>query len=161
MLDPECACRQRARELMRERLSERVSILNASNERLTSLIQAKYAEVTHDLLREVRIFSAANALVFACLGIVALVRRKAGLQLLAPAFVLVAAAILVACLYLFTQNWLQTVLLGQYVGLWYFPYLGLGVGFLGDVVFNRGRITTTIVNAVSSVLGSAASATPC
>ena len=161
MLDPECPCRLRAREFLREHLAGKVSFLNASNERLTSLIQSKYVEVAESLLREFRIFCAANALVFVFLGVVAFVKRQAGIQLLAPAFVLVVSAVVVACLYLFTQNWLQTVLLGQYVGFWYFPYLGLAVASLGDVLFNRARVTSAIVNAALSAVGGVASAVPC
>jgi hypothetical protein len=160
-LIPSVPCRLRAREFLREHLAGKVSFLNASNERLTSLIQSKYVEVAESLLREFRIFCAANALVFVFLGVVAFVKRQAGIQLLAPAFVLVVSAVVVACLYLFTQNWLQTVLLGQYVGFWYFPYLGLAVASLGDVLFNRARVTSAIVNAALSAVGGVASAVPC
>ena len=161
MLDPDCICRQRAREAMRDGLTGRATILTANNERLIALIESKYAEVAHALLREIRIFSAANALVFLILAAVAGFGRRAGLQLLAPAFVLVGAAVVVACSYLFTQNWLQTILLGNYVGFWYFPYLGAASALLADVAFNRARVTTMLVNGVVSAVGGVASAVPC
>lgn len=161
MLDPECPCRQRLREAVRGGVIGRVTVLNAESERLVALIESKYAEVAHALLNEVRIFSAANSLIFVALGVLAVVKRRAGLQLLAPAAVLVGAAAVVACLYVFSQNWLQTVLLGSYVGFWYFPYLAVAVGLLADVAFNRARVTTRVVNGVSSVVGGVASAAPC
>lgn len=161
MLQPECSCRQRLREAVRGSLMERVSILNAANERLVALIESKYAEVANALLIEVRIFSAANALVFVALGVLGIAKRRAGLQLLAPAGVLGGAAVVVACLYVFGQNWLQTVLLDDYVGFWYFPYLAAAVGLLADVAFNRARLTTTVVNGFISVVGGVASAVPC
>ena len=161
MLDPKCPCRVRAIELYKAFLGSRVSALTSTNERLTQLVQSKYVEVSQALLREFRIFTGANALVFACLGVVALFRRKASLQLVLPAIILLVAGAAVGYLYLFTQNWPQTVLLGEYVGLWYFPYLGLAVAFLSDVVFNRARVTTWLVNRVLDIVGSAVSAVPC
>jgi hypothetical protein len=161
MLDPKCPCRARAAELYKGSLAAKVARLTSVNERLTQLVQSKYAEVSQALLREFRIFTAANALVFACLGLVALFRRKAGLQLVLPAMVLLVAGVAVAYLYLFTQNWPQTVLLGDYVGLWYFPYLGLAVAFLSDIAFNRARVTTWLVNRMLEAVGSAATAVPC
>lgn len=161
MLDPKCACRARAREAARELAAGRLAGLARVSLQLTQLIEAKYGEVSQSLLREFRIFSGANALVFAALGVVALVRREAGLQLLLPTVVLLGAALLVGWLYLFTQNWAQTILLGDYVGLWYFPYVGLAVAFLADIVFNRARLTTKLFNAIASALGSLAHAVPC
>jgi hypothetical protein len=161
MLNPECPCRVRAQELYRESLGAKVGALVSANERLSRLIQSKYAEVTQALLREFRIFVGANALVFACLGFVAVVRRKAGPQLILPSIVLLGAGMVVAYRYLFAQNWPQTVLLGNYVGLWYFPYLGIAVAFLSDVMFNRARVTTWLANRLLDVLGSAVTVSPC
>jgi hypothetical protein len=161
MLEPGCPCRQRLREAVRGGLTERSTVLAAANERLTALVESKYAEVAHALLSEVRIFSGANALVFVVLGVLAVARRRSGLQLLAPALVLVGAAAVVACLYIFSQHWLQTVLLGNYVGFWYFPYLAAAIGLLADVAFNRARVATSVVNGVTTALGGVASAVPC
>jgi hypothetical protein len=89
------------------------------------------------------------------------VRKKATLQLALPAAVLVVAATVVAALYLFNQNWLHTVLYGDYVGLWYVAYLGLAIAGLADVVFNRARVTTRVVNRLLDFVGSALQAVPC
>jgi len=161
MLDPNCPCRALARNLQLKFLQGKLGILQQANERLTALIELKYFEVTEALLREIRIFCAANTLVFICLGIVTWTRKKATLQLLAPTVVLLGAGILVSYTYLFAQNWLQTILFGEYVGFWYFPYLFITVSCMADIVFNRARICTIIVNTVFSALGSAVSAIPC
>lgn len=89
------------------------------------------------------------------------VRRRASLQLLAPTVVLLGAAALVACCYLFSQNWLQTILLSDYVGWTYAPWLGLVIAALADVVWNRARICSMLVNGVLNGVGAAASAVPC
>lgn len=109
MQDTDCPCRRPLREFAHGALDERV-------DKLRHIAQAKYADVAAALLRELRIFSTCNAAVFALLGVVAFVRRRATLQLLAPTAVLLGSAVIVACGYLFSQNWLQTILLSDYVG---------------------------------------------
>ncbi len=126
-----------------------------------ALTDATYAKVTLALVREVRIFSAANAFVFALLGLIAALWTRSGRQLLAPALILLGAALLVGGVYLFQQNWLQTILLGDYVGLWYFSYLLVASLFLADVVFNRGRFSVETVNIVVSTVGGIFSAASC
>lgn len=132
-----------------------------AGQRFDRLIRTKYSEVVQALLREFRIFTAANALVFLMLGATAYSRRTAGLQLLLPAVVLVGAATMVGSVYLFGQDWLHTILFSDYVGLGYFAYLGAACVFLIDVVFNHARITTEIVNAALNVIGATIQAVPC
>lgn len=161
MQDPDCPCRKRWREAQRGALEDRIGQLGRATEKLHQFAQAKYADVSAALLRELRIFSACNAAVFALLGVVALVRRRATLQLLAPTAVLLGAAAVVACSYLFSQNWLQTILLSDYVGWAYAPWLGVAIAALSDVMWNRARICTALVNAVGQALGAVVSAVPC
>jgi len=71
------------------------------------------------------------------------------------------ATAVVACGYLFSQNWLQTVLLNDYVGWTYVPWLACAVAALADVVWNRARVCTMLVNGAANVLGAAACAVPC
>ncbi|HEX7150177.1 MAG TPA: hypothetical protein VF618_01725 [Thermoanaerobaculia bacterium] len=161
MQDPDCECRKFVAAATRSLLTEHILARSAANEQLQRLIRSKYAEVVQALLRELRIFTGANALVFLLLGATTYFRRAAGLQLLLPAFVLVGAAIVVGALYLFAQNWLHTILFADYVGLGYFAYLGAAMLFLADVAFNRARVTTQIVNAGLNVVGAAVQAVPC
>ena len=161
MQDPDCPCRRKLREWQRAGWEGQVERLGALNDRLRQLAQTKYAEVSAALMRELRIFAACNAAVFLLLGIVAFVRRRATLQLLAPTVVLLGAAVLVGGVYLFSQDWLQTVLLSDYVGWAYAPWLGMAIAGLADVVWNRARITTRLVNAAMNLVGAVASAVPC
>ena len=161
MQDPDCPCRRKLRELQRSGWEGQIDRLATLNDRLRHLAETKYAQVASSLLRELRIFAGANAVVFALLGIVAWVRKRATVQLLAPTLVLLGAAGLVACCYLFSQNWLQTILLSDYVGWTYVPWLGVAAAALADVVWNRARICTQLVNAAAHVMGAAFSAVPC
>jgi hypothetical protein len=161
MLHANCECRKRLVEAANRAHEERTTSLGHVRERLVGLIETAYASVSAHLLREFRIFTASNAMVFACLALVAYWRKAAALQLILPAMVLLGAVAITGGLYLFEQNWLHTILYSDYVGLAYLAYLGAAVCFLGDVVFNRARVSTMLVNAGLSVVGAAFTALPC
>lgn len=130
-------------------------------ERLVDLIESTYAAVARDLLREFRIFTASNVVAFVLLGFVTFRRRRAALQLLLPAVILVGAVVITSSLYLFNQDWLHTIVFGQHIGLAYITYL-IGVALLlADVIFNRARMTTRVVNVAFQSVGAVASAGPC
>lgn len=133
-------------------------LARAEDTPLAALVKARHAEVSAALLREFRIFFAANATVFLLLACLAGAWRGRPRQLLAPTVVLLGAACIVAGCYLLTQDWLQTVLLGDYVGFWYFPYLGIALLFMCDLVFNHARISEMLVSAALEVFGAAVSA---
>lgn len=136
MLNPACSCRnpinqpgkmaelvKRAKQSENADLQAAIGKLDETNATLTGLIESKYRDVAQSLLGEVRIFSAANGTVFLLLMLTARLWKRSALQLLAPAAVLLGAAALTATVYLVDQNWLQTILMNDYVGLAYFPYL--------------------------------------
>ena len=127
--NPNCPCRKAIERSMIGIFEGRIADLAQLNERLSLLIRTKYMEVAASLTREFRIFSGANALVFALLGLTTLFRKRAALQLVLPTLVLLGAAATVA--------------------------------FLADIVFNRARICTKIVNVSLNVAGASIQAVPC
>lgn len=157
MRDPACPCRKVLDAVSRDRLGQLTHI----NERIDTLIRTRYMEVAAALTREFRIFTGANALVFALLGIAVVVRKRAGAHLLLPAVVLIGSALLVGGMYLFAQDWLHTILFAKYVGLAYFAWMGLAIAFLSDIIFNRGRMVTRLMNGVLNAVGSTLSFMPC
>lgn len=150
MGDSACPCRRAVAEIIRDLPQSEIRQLDKVNARLTAMIESKYRDVAGALLQEVRVFSAANGAVFFLLGLIAWCWKRPALQLLAPAFVLVAAVGLTGSIYIFNQDWLQTILLGDYVGVWYVPYLLLALGFMSDVVFFRGTVTSKVINMVGA-----------
>lgn len=160
MLKADCECRKRLVRTAEQAENDKLSSLGQVRERLTSLIESAYASVTRNLLREFRIFTGANAVAFLILGLTTVLRRRASLQLALPA-ALLGAVVVTGGFYLFAQNWLHTIVFGDYVGLAYGAYLGgVAIGLI-DVLVNRARMTTVVVNAVFSVLGLAIQAAPC
>ena len=153
MQDPDCECRKRLLRFIDETAESNNKRLGSLDARLTTLIESKYAQVSQALVREVRIFSGANTLVFVLLGLVALLRREANRQLLAPAFVLLGSSFVVGYFHLFQQDWLTTVLFGNYVGMWYFGYLGILMAFFADIVLNKGRVAAVLMGSLGGVAG--------
>ena len=78
-----------------------------------------------------------------------------------PAALLVVATLICSYFYVFEQNWLLTIVYSDYLGFSYLLYLGVVFLFLCDVVFNKGRVTTEVANAISNVLGIALELVPC
>jgi hypothetical protein len=161
MLKVDCECRQRLKNLAEKHHNEKLSALTQVQARLTHFVESAYAKVSTQLLREFRIFTGANAMVFALLAIVSFRRRAAAIQLILPALVLLGAAAVTGYLYLFGQDWLHTILFSQYVGLAYFGYLSLAIVLLADVVFNRARVCTSVINGALDTVGSGIEILPC
>lgn len=161
MLNADCECRKRLIEYARKSETERLSSMTQVRAQLVVFIESAYSNVTRSLMREFRIFTASNAVAFALLGVVTLRRRRAALQLALPAVVLVGAVAVTGALYLFSQDWLHTIVFGQYVGLAYSVYMAAVALLLSDLVFNRARVTTQMVNVILTALGLAATAVPC
>ncbi|HSX60170.1 MAG TPA: hypothetical protein VLF18_08230 [Tahibacter sp.] len=158
MRDPDCPCRRKLAAMLEpDAGTGLVGVLQSGGAKLTAFVRAKYVDVAAALLREFRIFTGANALMFALLGIVLFVRRGARARLLPAAAVLLAATAVVGGLYLFGQNWLHTVVFGDYVGLYYFLYLAIVGALLADLLVNRGRASARL----AASFGGGASAVLC
>jgi hypothetical protein len=153
MLKPDCPCRQRVLAFTTRGYEDRIASVAQLRETLAARIESIYGSVTGKLLREVRIFSAANAAVFALLGLLTLVRRNETRKLLLPCLVLVGAVLISGAIYLFGQNWLHTIIFGDYVGLAYLLYLALAAALLADVAWNRGRISQLLAQVVFGAAG--------
>jgi len=63
--------------------------------------------------------------------------------------------------YIFKQNWFYTVIYNDFVGYAYLMYLGLIFFFLCDIIFNKARIITEIVNMILNGIGSTLTAFTC
>ena len=161
MRNLDCECRRKIEKGIREGFEWQILKAAQAQERLTTLIRTKYMETAEKLTREFRIFTGTNALVFALLALAAFIKRRAGLHLLPPAFVLLIAASISAYLYLFNQNWLHNIVFGDYVGFAYVGYMAIVFAFLCDILFNRARATTRLLNIAFNIIGSSLHAVPC
>lgn len=161
MRNLDCECRKKVETSIRSGFEWRLAGANEAQGRLTTLIRSQYMETSERLTREFRIFTGTNALVFVLLGVAALVKRGAGLHLLPVAAVLLVATTLTSYLYLFNQDWLHTIVFNDYVGFAFVGYLAIVFAFLCDILFNRARITTWLLNRLFDAVGSSVVVAPC
>lgn len=161
MTDADCTCRRKLEMLYRQGLEADIGRLGDARARLSTLVETTYARVAYGLLRDARIVFMTNALAFIAIGVLALVRRKAGLHLLAPTSAILLAVVVTFWSYLFKQDWLHTLIYADFTGMAYVAWFGAVFAFLLDILMNRGRVTTVILNVVFGAVGAALSVVPC
>lgn len=161
MGNPDCECRRWLKEDHREGLKQELLLERNKAEVVKTLLMAGYGEVVQNLREDIRIFTLSSFLAFLLVLLATIVKPAARVHLMLPASLLVPSTLIAAWFYLIEQNWFYTILTNSYVGFGYTVWLLLIFGFLFDVLFNRARITTQIINALASAVGSAFSAVPC
>jgi hypothetical protein len=161
MGDFSCECRKKLSGNIRLGFDWHITSLSQAQSILVTLIQGKYAEIVGKLLLDLRVFSGTNAIVFAFLVIVSYLKKRAVAQLFLPGGLLFVATVFSSYFYLFEQNWFFTIIFNNYIGYGYIVYVFVVFLFLSDVVLNRARVCTEIINSVFSAIGSGASLSPC
>lgn len=151
---PKCECRQRRQS----RLELEIGTAQQMQAQLDALIRTAYMDTANKLLRELRIFSGANALAFALLGLAAWRQHpgERGTRLIPATATLLVATLVCSALYLFGQNWLHTIVFGNYVGWAQLAYIAVAYAWLCDLLFNRGRISAEFFSGSMS-----GAVTPC
>lgn len=159
--DLDCECREKWEDWFESGLNANIALLQAANEQISSFIHSTYMDVATELKRDIRIFTASNAAIFILLLLVSFLKPQAMMHLFLPGVLLAVSTLICSYFYIFEQNWLLTIIHSSYLGFAYLAWLGVVFLFLCDIVFNRGRITTEILNAFFNAIGSALSAVPC
>ncbi len=157
----DCECRQKWEDFFESGFQSNIALLQAANDRIVGFVQSTYMEIATELKRDIRIFGASNAAVFILLLLVSFLKPRAMTHLFLPGVLLAVSTLICSYFYIFEQNWLLTIIHSSYLGLAYLAWLGVVFLFLCDIVFNRGRVTTEILNAIFNAIGSAASVVPC
>jgi hypothetical protein len=159
--DLDCECREKYAQLFESGFQFDIALLQVANDRIVDFIQMTYMRISSELKRDIRVFTGTNAGVFLLLLLVSFSKPQAIAQLFVPGVLLTLATAISAYFYLFEQNWLLTIIYGDYLGFLYLAYLGVVFLALCDIVLNRARVTTRIANAVLDAVGSAVTLTPC
>lgn len=161
MRDLDCECRNKYTQMYKEGFEFRLASLQNAQGKLQDFMKTKYMEVVTELKTDVRIFAGTNMFVFLLLLFVSFLKPKSISHLFVPGALLTGATIVCSYLYIFQQNWLFTIIYNDYLGFAYLGYVVVVFLFLSDIVFNRARVTTEIINGILNAIGSAASVTPC
>ena len=161
MANLNCECRKKWEERLKASLNFEVASLEKAKEKLADFTQAKYMEIVEKLTRDVRIFLGITSLVFIFLLIASFLKPSATEHLFLPGALLLLSTIICSYFYLLEQNWFYTILFNDYTGFGYLVYLLVVFAILCDIVFNKARVTTEIINALANAIGSAFSVAPC
>lgn len=155
MQDLSCECRQRMLRALDTATALRISSLERAEPQLRRLIEGKYSEIVADLLRDLRIFTAANLVAFLLLLVLSFAKPGHLRPLFVPGVLLGVAAVTTSAIYLLGQNWFFTLLYSDFVGLAYAGWLALIYGLFLDIAMFEARVTRWIVDAVASAVGNA------
>jgi hypothetical protein len=159
--DLDCECREKWLDFLEVGTMAHFQSMESLGQRLTDFIQSSYMKVATDLKRDLRIFAATNCAMFLLLVLVSFLKPQAVRHLFVPGLLLCAATLFCAYLYVFEQNWLLTIIEGSYLGFAFAAYLGVAFLFLCDIVLNRCRVTTWLVNGLAELVGGVAALVPC
>jgi len=140
--------RTRLQAWLEDGAKTRIGSLQWENARLVAIIQSGYLGVVADIKSNMRIFSASNAVAFLLLVLVSFLRPEHTRALFVPGILLVISTLACAYLYVFEQNWLLTLIHGDYLGLAYAGYLGVAFLFLCDIWLNEARVTMAITRFI-------------
>jgi hypothetical protein len=149
MLNADCECRKRLEERARQSHEGKLGTLRQAEARLSEWIEQAYAHTRDQLLRELRIFTAVNAVLFTLLGLLSLWKRASAMQLALIAVTLLGASAVAGGTYLFNQNWMHTLVFSSYVGWGYAIYLAAVTALFSDIAFNKGQVTAGLLSAIT------------
>lgn len=157
----DCECRKKWQQSIKISMESKLASLEAAKSKIIDFSHVKYMEIVNKLTLDVRIFLAANAIVFIFLFAASFLQPKATKQLLLPSGLMLLSTGICSYFYIFEQNWLYTIIYNDYTGFAYIGYLVFVFAILCDIVFNRARVTTEVLNAFLQAIGQAGSLAPC
>ena len=131
------------------------SMRQAANTALYSIddiLLNKARTVMSELIEDLRIFSAINAVIYGCVLLIALCAKPITLRALQlPAVLMIAASLAATFIYVCEQNWFYSILYNNYWGTGYAVLVGVIFAFLLDIVMNSAKVTVAISNALSAL----------
>lgn len=129
-------------------IEERLTKLTDASQRLSEFVKGKYYALIAELLRDLRIFSAINTIVFFLVALLLSSRSRLARPLAVPAMLLFVATLVCIGAYLFGQNWFYALFYSSYFGWGYAGYIGIVFLFLADIVFNDAEVTLSLLDSV-------------
>lgn len=148
-----CGCQAESQERLEAFLTAASLGVRASFVSFQARIVEEYEIVKKKLLADFMIFITCNLVAFLMVLGLAVLKGKVAVHLLPFALLLSGAIFLSAYWYLFGQNWFFTILFNDYWGISYAVAMAAVFAFLADIALNRARVTTMILNGITSVIG--------
>lgn len=157
----DCERRDEAAAQVRQYYESSILRHSMALDRLKAFIEGQFDGVMKDLRSDLKIFSGSSGLALAFAVLLAVFRRPASVHLLPISVLLSVSTLLMVVWYGFGQDWVMTILYSNYWGWMYLVYLASLFVLMSDIAVNRARVTTFIMNAITSALGRAIEVTPC
>lgn len=129
-------------------------------DRADDLIQGHYLSIIEKLMFDIRIFSGTNTLLFLFILSIMSIKTDQERSLMLAGGILMTVTLVSAGIYIFGQNWFYTLMFNDYMGWGYVTLVGIITGLLLDIVFNKGRICSLILEIIGQALGALASVCP-
>ena len=157
----DCECRKKWETSLKLTMQTKLASLEGAKAKLIDFSHAKYMQIVANLTLDVRIFLGANSLVFIFLLLASLMKPLAIKQLFLPGGLMLVSTAICSYFYVFEQNWFYTIIYNDYTGLAYVGYLIFVFAILSDILFNKARVTTEVINACLQAIGQVGSLVPC
>ena len=161
MRDLNCECRKKYENYIKAGMKYQIFSMEKANEQLLEFIKGKYMQVVKKLATDVRIVTGSNVVLFLLLVLLTFLKPKGITHLFLPGVLLLISTLVCTYFYVFEQNWFFTIIYNDYVGWGYLGYVGVLFAVLCDIAFNKGRVTTNILNSVLNAVGSVEVIVPC
>lgn len=139
----------------------KIKSLQVAQFNLADVVKGQFLKIVENLKLDLRIFLGCNALLFALVLIVSLLKPQAVQHLFLPSILLIIATAISSSIYVLGQDWFYTIIYNDYMGFAYMAYVAVIFAFLMDIIFNSARLTAEIINSIAGAIGSAVSVAPC
>jgi ribosomal protein L25 (general stress protein Ctc) len=161
MLDLNCECREKYKGIFHNFITTNITDLQTATKKLETFMTAKYMYVVENIIKDFRIFLGSSFISLLIMLLLLFAKPQASIQVNMLAGFMLISTVVSSYLYIFKQNWFYTIIYNDFVGFAYLMYLGIIFLFLCDIIFNKARITTEIVNMILNAIGSSLTAFSC
>jgi len=161
MKNIDCECRQKYKGILHHFIITEITDLNTATKKLEIFMTQKYMHIVQNIVKDFRIFLGSSFFVLLIMLLLLFIKPQASMQVSMLTGLMSVSTAVSSYFYLFKQNWFYTIIYNDFIGYAYLVYLGIIFLFLYDIVFNKARVTTKMVNALLDALGSSVSAVAC
>lgn len=137
------------------------SLFGQAREAFADMVLVRYDESMAEARREMTIFSGSNLVLCGLALLLGLINSRAAPHLTLVSTLLLITIFTMLCWYLLGQDWLMTLIYGDFWGYAYAVLAGILFAFLIDIAFLHGAITGSIINGLTEAIGSGISISPC
>jgi len=161
MLDLNCACRQKYKGVFHDFIVTKITNLKTATKTLEAFMTQKYMYVVNNIIKDFRIFLGSSFMVLFIMLFLMFSKPQVAIQVNMLAGLMLISTVISSYFYIFKQNWFYTIIYNDFIGFAYLMYLGIIFLFLCDIIFNKARITTEVVNSILNAIGSSLTAFSC